>query len=113
MPDCIFCKIAGKEIEAEIVFEDGELLAFKDINPVAPVHLLLIPKKHVPALCDLEESDAAVMGRLHLAARRIAKEMGLEKGFRLVSNCGKDAGQLVGHVHYHLLAGRSFAWPPG
>lgn len=114
MHNCIFCKIVKKEIPADIVFEDDDVLVFKDINPVAPVHLLLIPKKHIPTLLELEDGDEALMGRLHLAAKRLAADMVPSgKGFRLVSNCGKDAEQLVMHLHYHLLAGRKLNWPPG
>jgi histidine triad (HIT) family protein len=112
--DCIFCKIVQKEIQADIVFEDDLVLAFKDINPAAPVHLLLIPKKHVPNFFALEDRDEAIMGRLQQAAVQIARDLKLEeRGFRLVCNCGKDAGQLVAHIHYHLLAGRPLKWPPG
>lgn len=114
MQDCIFCKIVNKEIPAEIIYEDNQVLAFRDIKPAAPVHLLLIPKKHVETFFDLDQEDAEVIGQIQLAAGRLARDMGLtEKGFRLVSNCGKDAGQLVMHMHYHLLAGRPLEWPPG
>ncbi|MCL6639426.1 MAG: histidine triad nucleotide-binding protein [Firmicutes bacterium] len=111
--DCIFCKIVRKEIPADTVYEDDHVLVFKDINPAAPVHLLLIPKKHVPTFFELEDGDGDVMGRLQLAAARVARELKLDDGFRLVSNCGKDAEQLVRHIHYHLLAGRPLKWPPG
>lgn len=113
MQDCIFCKIVNKEIPAEIVFENDYVLVFKDIKPAAPVHLLLIPKKHIPTFFDLKEEDAVHMGQLQLAAAQVAREMGLEKGFRLISNCNQDAGQLVFHIHYHLMAGRTLHWPPG
>lgn len=113
MQDCIFCKIVRREIPAEVLYEDEEVMVFKDINPVAPVHLLVIPKRHIPTFFDLQEEDVAVLGRIQLAAARVAAEMGLERGFRLVSNCREDAGQLVFHLHYHLLGGRSFGWPPG
>lgn len=114
MQDCIFCKIINKEIPAEIVYEDDYVMAFKDLKPEAPVHLLLIPKKHIPTFFDLTEEDAEIIGRVQLAAGRVARELGLaERGFRLVSNCGRDAEQLVMHVHYHLLAGRPLKWPPG
>jgi len=112
--DCIFCKIVKKEIPADIVYEDDEIAVFKDINPAAPVHLLLIPRKHIETFFDLDREDASIMGRLQLAAVRAAREAGVfESGFRLVSNCGRGAGQLVMHIHYHLLAGRPFEWPPG
>ncbi|MFZ5646666.1 MAG: histidine triad nucleotide-binding protein [Bacillota bacterium] len=113
MQDCIFCKIINKEIPAEIVYEDDTVLVFKDIKPAAPVHLLLIPKKHIPTFFELEEADGKLLGDLHIAAARVARQMGLEKGFRLISNCNQDAGQLVFHIHYHLMAGRALHWPPG
>lgn len=114
MHDCIFCKIVNKEITAEIVYEDDDILVFKDINPAAPVHLLLVPKKHVPTFLDLEDGDEAMMGRLQLVAKRLAATADPPwEGFRLVGNCGKDAEQLVMHIHYHLLAGRKLNWPPG
>lgn len=115
MPDCIFCQITQGQIPADIVYEDDYVLAFKDIRPVAPVHILLITKKHIPSLSDIDnDEDAGLIGRLHRAAVAAASSAGLgRRGFRLVANCGKDAGQLVDHVHYHLLGGRSLQWPPG
>lgn len=114
MADCIFCKIANKELPADIVYEDEHLVAFKDLKPVAPVHLLLIPKKHFSSPLDLGEGDIDTAGRLMVTAARIAREMGLaENGFRVVCNCGHDGGQTVNHIHYHLLAGRGLQWPPG
>ncbi len=114
MQDCIFCKIVKKEIPSEIVYEDEQVLVFKDVNPAAPVHLILIPKKHLSSLFDITEEDTGIMGRIQLVASRLARELGLlEGGFRLVSNCGRDAEQEVAHIHYHLLAGRSLKWPPG
>lgn len=114
MQDCIFCKIINKEIPAEIVYEDDHVLAFNDIRKSAPVHLLLVPKKHIPTFFDIEEEDIAIMGGVQRAAAHIGRQLGLtEKGFRLVSNCNKDAGQLVFHIHYHFLAGRPLQWPPG
>ena len=114
MPDCIFCKIANKEMPAEIVYEDEQVLVFRDVKPVAPVHLLLIPKKHYASPLDLDEEDAALAGQLQITAVRVAKNLGLaEHGFRVVCNCGRNGGQTVQHVHYHLLAGRSLMWPPG
>lgn len=114
MPDCIFCKIVRGEIPASVVYEDEDMLAFKDINPQAPVHVLLIPKKHMPTFFDLEPGDEAILGRIQAAAARVARELGLEEsGFRLVANCLEGAGQVVFHIHYHLLGGRELAWPPG
>ncbi|RKO68075.1 histidine triad nucleotide-binding protein [Desulfofundulus salinus] len=114
MQDCVFCKIVKKEIPAEIVYEDEHVMAFKDIHPAAPVHILLIPKKHISTFFDLTDEDVSIIGRVQLAAARVAKQLNLEeKGFRLVSNCKEDAGQLIFHIHYHLLGGRALQWPPG
>ena len=114
MSDCVFCKIVSKEIPAEIVYEDDFVVAFKDLKPITPVHLLLITKKHIPTLLDIQDEDVEIMGRLQQAAKKIAREQGFaDAGFRLVSNCGRDAEQIVMHVHYHLLAGRPLNWPPG
>ena len=114
MEDCIFCKIVNREIPADIVYEDENIMAFKDVNPATPTHLLFIPKKHIPTLMDVVNGEnAQLMGELHRAVAHVAREMELESGFRLVSNCNKDAGQIVFHVHYHLLAGKSLQWPPG
>jgi len=94
--------------------DDGEVVIFRDINPEAPVHLLIIPRRHIPTLNDLTEADAALVGRMHLAAKQLAAELGVaESGYRLVTNCNRDAGQLVFHIHMHLLAGRELGWPPG
>jgi len=111
--DCIFCKIVNKEIPADIVYEDENIVAFKDVNPAAPTHLLFIPKRHIPTLLDVDDESGQLMGDLHRAVAHVARDMGLESGFRLVSNCNEDAGQIVFHVHYHLLAGRTLGWPPG
>jgi histidine triad (HIT) family protein len=115
LQDCIFCQIVQGRIPADLVYEDESILAFKDIRPVAPVHILLITKKHIPSLSDVDnDEDARLIGKLHRAAVSAAGRAGvLGSGFRLVANCGKDAGQLVDHLHYHLLAGRSLQWPPG
>lgn len=114
MTDCIFCKIAAGEIPATKVYDDGEVLAFRDINPEAPVHLLVIPRRHIATLNDLTEADAALIGQLYLAAKQVATELGVaERGYRTVINCNRDAGQIVFHVHMHLLAGRELGWPPG
>ena len=114
MQDCLFCKIINKEIPADIVYEDEQVLVFKDISPMAPVHLIIVTKKHIPTLADMDEKDTLLIGRVQLTAARLAVEMGLtEGGFRLVNNCGHDGGQTVMHIHYHLLAGRPFNWPPG
>jgi histidine triad (HIT) family protein len=111
---CLFCKIVQKEIPAKILFEDGDLLAFSDVKPVAPTHGLVIPKRHIESLNHATPEDAALFGRLLLAARRVAKEAGIETtGWRAVVNNGPDAGQSVFHVHVHVLGGRAMAWPPG
>jgi histidine triad (HIT) family protein len=107
MTDCIFCKIVKKEIPAEIVYEDEDIIAFNDINPKAPLHILLIPKKHIADLTKLTENDKDLIGKLHLVAIKLAEEKGVaEKGFRLVNNCKEDGGQEVFHLHYHLLGGK-------
>jgi histidine triad (HIT) family protein len=114
MSDCIFCKIIKKEIPSKIVYEDELVLAFKDINPAAPTHVLIIPKKHIPTLVDLTEEDAGLIGHIHLTASKLAKDLGLsEDGFRVVNNCKENGGQTVFHLHFHLLGGRSMLWPPG
>ena len=105
--NCIFCKIINKEIPADIVYQDDEIIAFKDIAPVAPVHLLIIPKKHILSVNNLELEDKELIGRLFLTARKIAKEQDVsETGYRLVINVGKDAGQTIDHLHLHLLGGK-------
>ena len=114
MTDCIFCKIAAGDIPATTVYDDGEVLAFRDINPEAPTHLLIIPRRHISTLNDLTDADAALIGRMHLAAKQLAAELGVaDSGYRLITNCNRDAGQLVFHIHTHLLAGRELGWPPG
>ncbi|MCI0433409.1 MAG: histidine triad nucleotide-binding protein [Gemmatimonadetes bacterium] len=111
---CIFCRIARGEIPADVVHEGGAFLAFRDINPKAPVHILIVPRRHIRAACDLEPQDCDLMGRMILAARIIASDEGVEaSGFRLVINTGSDAGQSVDHLHIHLMGGRSMSWPPG
>lgn len=116
MTDCIFCKIARREIPAKIVFEDDEALAFEDIRPEAPTHLLVIPKRHFASLAEIapeEEDSRALMGHLIAVAARLARERGIEAGYRVVINNGAQAGQTVFHLHLHLLGGRPFHWPPG
>lgn len=112
--DCLFCKIANGEIPAKLVHEDDMAVAFEDIKPVAPVHVLVIPRKHIPTIDDIAPEDSQAVGHLFQVAKKIAKERGLaENGYRLVFNCKADAGQLVYHIHLHLLGGRKFSWPPG
>lgn len=111
---CLFCKIANGEIPARIVYQDEQLLVIEDINPAAPLHLLLIPRKHIVNTLELLPDDDALIGHLHRIAAKIASERGFaESGFRIVNNNNGDAGQSVFHIHFHLLAGRNFAWPPG
>ena len=114
MSDCLFCKIIAGEIPSEKVYEDDHVYAFKDIMPVAPLHILIIPKKHISTINDLESNDAETVGNLFLAAKKIAKQEGYDDaGYRTVMNCGEVAGQTVFHIHLHLLAGRDLTWPPG
>lgn len=114
MQDCIFCKIAKHELPATIHYEDDQVIAFNDIDPKAPHHLLVIPKRHITTLNDLEAGDEALVGRLQVTAAKLAKELGFaEAGYRVVMNCNEDGGQTVWHIHMHVLAGRSLSWPPG
>lgn len=106
MEDCIFCKIIKGEIPSEKLYEDDEILAFKDINPAAPIHILVIPKKHIKSLLDIEENDYELIGKIQKVINKLAKQLNIEEGYRVIVNCGKDAGQEVMHLHYHLLAGR-------
>lgn len=109
----IFKKIIDKEIPADIVHEDELCLAFRDIQPQAPVHVLVIPKKEIASLADIDDDDLSLMGHIQLVIRTLAEQMGLEDGYRVVVNCGADGGQSVDHLHYHLLGGRGLSWPPG
>ena len=114
MADCLFCGIASGDIPADIVYRDDSVLAFRDIDPKAPVHLLIIPGKHVAGVHELKAEDEETMGRAMTVARRLAVEHGVsESGFRIVVNTGPDAAQSVHHIHLHLLGGRSLGWPPG
>ncbi len=114
MSDCLFCKIIGREISGDIVYENEHVLAFNDINPVAPVHILIIPKEHISTLNDLGENHTQTMGELFLAAKAIASKEGLsDSGYRTVFNCNEDAQQTVFHIHLHLIGGRKMTWPPG
>jgi len=111
--DTLFSKIIDRKIPADIVFEDDLCLAFRDINPQAPTHILIIPKKPIPKIADASQADQQLLGHLLLTANRIATDLGLAGAYRLVVNNGADAGQTVFHLHIHLLAGRTFNWPPG
>jgi len=119
MGDCIFCRIVRGEVPAQKVWEDDGVLAFRDINPVAPVHILIVPKKHIEGVQSLTQEDECLVGHMFYVARRIAEEQGiapgedLSRGYRLVFNVGRDAGQSVFHLHLHLIGGRSMGWPPG
>ncbi len=114
MSETIFTKIINKQIPAKIIFEDNDVLAFHDISPQAPTHLLIIPKKPIPTLNDVTENDQMLLGKLLLTASMLAKKLGLsENGYRVVMNCNQDGGQAVYHIHLHLLGGRKLNWPPG
>ena len=114
MSDCIFCKIIDGDIPSQKIYEDDDVFAFKDLNAQAPLHVLIIPKKHILTINALETNDADVVGKLYLAAKKIAADKGYaDDGYRVVMNCGESAGQTVFHIHLHLLAGRNLTWPPG
>ncbi|MBT3216016.1 MAG: histidine triad nucleotide-binding protein [Candidatus Marinimicrobia bacterium] len=114
MDDCLFCKIAAGFIPSELILDRENVVAFRDINPQAPTHILIIPRKHIATLNDLEENDAELMGEMVLAAKDLAEQEGIaESGYRTGFNCNADAGQTVWHVHLHLMGGRKFNWPPG
>jgi len=111
--NCLFCSIIDKQIPADIVYEDEHVLAFRDINPQSPQHMLIIPKQHISTLNDAEEDDALVLGRLSLAAAKLAKQLGFaDDGYRTVMNCNNHGGQTVYHIHLHLLGGKALGWPP-
>lgn len=112
MSACIFCKIAAGEVQSQLVHEDDQVLAFKDLNPIAPTHLLVIPRKHIARLSDAAAEDEGLLGRLQLVVAEVAEKAGL-KDFRVVTNNGKGAGQSVDHLHYHVISGRRMNWPPG
>ena len=114
MSNCLFCKIIEKQVPAKIMYEDDLCLAFEDVNPQAPVHVLVIPKKHIPTLLDLNEQDNNLMGHLIGISNKIARDKGIaERGFRLIINCNPESGQTVYHIHLHLIGGRTMQWPPG
>jgi diadenosine tetraphosphate (Ap4A) HIT family hydrolase len=113
MSDCLFCKIAEGEIPSTKVYEDDKILAFRDLEPQAPEHVLIIPKKHIASLDDVKDEDAELLGYIMCKVKDIAAELGLENGYRLVNNCGEDGLQTVKHLHFHLLGKRKMTWPPG
>lgn len=112
--DCIFCSIIKGEITSSKVYEDDRILAFKDINPAAPVHIIIVPKTHISSTNELDESNCDIVGHIFAIGAKLAKEMGIsDKGYRIVNNCGEEGGQTVNHLHFHLLGGRLLQWPPG
>ncbi len=113
MSDCIFCSIAEKDIPSNVVYEDEKIVCFHDLEPQAPVHVLIIPKKHISSLDDVKPEDLEIMGHLMVKVKEIAEILGLENGYRLVNNCGEDGFQTVKHLHFHLLGKRKMTWPPG
>lgn len=114
MTDCLFCKMINGEIKPDVVLETNDVLAFRDINPQAPTHVLVVPKQHISTINDLEADHAALVGKLYLAAQEVARKEGIaESGYRTVMNCGEGAGQSVFHIHLHVLGGRKMKWPPG
>ncbi len=111
---CLFCKIIDKKVPSKVVYEDEHVFAFEDINPQAPIHILIIPRKHIPTTLDMTEEDNELIGRLFQTANKIARDKGVaQRGFRLVINCNPESGQTIYHIHLHLLAGRIMRWPPG
>jgi histidine triad (HIT) family protein len=113
MSDCVFCRIASGQIPARKLFEDDDLVAFHDLSPQAPVHVLVIPRRHVASLDAASAADTPLLGQLLAGARRAARETGVASGYRVVTNCGPEAGQSVFHIHLHVLGGRPMSWPPG
>ncbi len=111
--DCIFCKIANGEIPAKKAYEDEKVLAFYDLEPQAPVHILIIPKEHISSCAEITEENSAVIAHIFEVAAKLGKELGLDNGYRIVNNCGKDGGQTVHHIHFHFMGGREFGWPAG
>ena len=111
--DCLFCKMAAGEIPVTKVYEDDQVLAFNDIDPQAPVHFLVIPKAHIASVSQLDDQNSGVVAHIYRVIAKLARDMGLERGYRVVTNCGPDAGQSVEHLHFHVLAGRNLGWPPG
>ena len=113
MTDCLFCKIAAKELDSDVVAETTEVLAFRDINPTAPTHVLAIPKEHIESAGDLTARQGELLGRIFEMLASIAADEGLDAGYRIVTNVGREAGQSVPHLHFHLIGGRAMSWPPG
>ena len=111
--DCVFCKIVSGEIPSKKAYEDDKVLAFFDLEPQAPVHILIVPKEHIESVDRVNSQNSQIIGYIFEIAAKLAKEFGLSKGYRIVTNCGEDGGQTVGHLHFHLLGGRFMQWPPG
>jgi histidine triad (HIT) family protein len=111
--DCLFCKIAAGQLPSNSLYEDDLVKAFYDINPGAPVHFLVVPKQHIATINDINAGNSALIAHIYEVIAKLAAQLKLDKGYRVVSNCGEDSGQTVGHIHFHVLAGRLLAWPPG
>lgn len=113
MDDCLFCKIANGDMPTEFIYEDDEIIVFKDINPQAPVHFLLVPREHIESADDVNKENSQLIGKIFEVASKLAKKNNLDLGYRIVNNCKKHGGQSMDHIHFHLLAGRQMLWPPG
>ncbi len=114
MTDCIFCKISKGQIPSDIVYEDDKVIAFNDLNPQSPIHILIIPKEHIESSNFIDEDNSHIIGHIFTVINKLAKDLGVHKeGYRIINNCGENGGQTVFHIHFHLLAGRKFSWPPG
>lgn len=113
MTDCIFCKIANRELDSELIYEDDLVVAFNDLNAQAPVHVLIVPKDHIESADDINEDNSHLIARIFEVVSKLAEELGLENGYRVVNNCKEDGGQTVDHIHFHLLGKRKLNWPPG
>jgi len=114
LSDCIFCKIIAGEIPGDIVYQDDKVIAINDIDPKAPVHILIMPKEHISSLNEVDENNRDIVSHSFMVAKKLAETKGMaEKGFRVVNNCGTEGGQTVGHIHFHLMGGRNMSWPPG
>lgn len=114
MMDCIFCKIANKEISSDIIYEDDRVIAFKDVNPQSPVHILVIPKEHIESSNHIDDNNSDLIGHIFIVIRNLVDQAGIsQNGYRIVNNCGVFGGQTVSHLHFHILGGRKFSWPPG
>lgn len=111
--DCIFCKIGKGEMNTDFLYEDEDIVAFKDLNPQAPIHVLIIPKAHIASPDEIDSQNSKTVGKIFEVANKLAKDLGLDNGYRIVANCKEDGGQTVNHLHFHLLGGRKLQWPPG